>query len=386
VLRGRDVETQQILDNCSAGHLAVIVSTPGLGTTALLRQGAAPGLRERGFITAVLSAWQGRYFSTGIKETIAEAVREQADDSFFAANDTLAELLERVRSRTGRRLALLLDQFEDYLRCHPGTNVSDAFDAELAYAVSTHDAAFVIAIQEYALPAFERLSQLIPNLLGYRLSLSPLTLDSAREVVTMTAAERGMSVEPAVVEALVSAGAVTRDSGVQPFLLTCGLNRLLDAELRLSSTLVRRSTLESHGGPERLVLESLDDEIGDLNSSHTELLFRWGNILISPAPHRRLSVSEKGLAEYSGKLNRFMLSLLPILMEKRLIRSVEMPDGMRYELARESLVPIVRDWWERREAALIAKRRAAFRMRSLSVAVGSIVTLYAVWLLMTIRK
>jgi hypothetical protein len=53
---------------------------------------------------------------------------------------------------------------------------------------------------------------------------------------------------------------------------------------------------------------------------------------------------------------------------------------LRYELARECLAPILRDWWERREAVIVARRRAAFRIRSLSVAAGAIILTYVIWL------
>jgi hypothetical protein len=40
----------------------------------------------------------------------------------------------------------------------------------------------------------------------------------------------------------------------------------------------------------------------------------------------------------------------------------------------------------RREAAVAARRRAHFRIRWVSVAVGSIVAIYVVWILMTWKK
>ncbi len=90
--------------------------------------------------------------------------------------------------------------------------------------------------------------------------------------------------------------------------------------------------------------------------------------------------------EYAGKLNRFGMALMPALMEVGILRTVELPGGMRYEIARDCYVPLIRDWWRRREAALIARRRAQFRVRSISVAIGSIVLVYIVWLIMSLRK
>jgi hypothetical protein len=96
--------------------------------------------------------------------------------------------------------------------------------------------------------------------------------------------------------------------------------------------------------------------------------------------------SQEALLDYAGRLNRFALALLPVLIENGILRTVEMPERIRYEIARDSMAPILRDWWKRREAALIARRRALFRVRSVSIAVGSIVALYVVWLVLSLRK
>jgi hypothetical protein len=76
---------------------------------------------------------------------------------------------------------------------------------------------------------------------------------------------------------------------------------------------------------------------------------------------------------------------LPVLIGSGLLRPFENRDSTSYEIARESLVPIVRDWWERREASITARRRAIFRVRSLSVAAGSMLIVYLIWLILSAR-
>jgi len=143
--------------------------------------------------------------------------------------------------------------------------------------------------------------------------------------------------------------------------------------------------IEARGGVDRVVLESLDATIADLNPTHLDLLFRWCNILISPDKHR-IAVTEKGLTEYAGKLNRFVATLLPIVTGTHLMRPVEMPEAIRWEIAREGLTPILSDWWERREANLQARRRANFRVRSISIAVTSIVVMYLIYIIVSWRQ
>jgi hypothetical protein len=50
------------------------------------------------------------------------------------------------------------------------------------------------------------------------------------------------------------------------------------------------------------------------------------------------------------------------------------------------LTPIVSDWWERREAALQARRRANFRVRSISIAVTCIVVMYVVYIILNWKE
>jgi hypothetical protein len=392
LLCGRADEVRQIVDNCRAERLTVLTAEPGLGITSLLQAGVFPALRRRGFIVACFSDWQGRFFATNLREAIANAVREQADEQFFAQGEELDELLEHVRARTGKVVAVLLDQFEDYLRCHTNTVVSDAFDAELAHAVSTRKGVFVIGLQAHAIPACERLGQHIPNLLGFQVVLPLLTVEAARNAVLSEARAVQLEVEPAALDALTTAlttapmvapaGSVS-DSGerkVHPFFLKVATGVLIEAEARLKSPVMRAATILARAGVDRIVLESLDAGIAELGTTQTELLFRWCNILISPEKHR-LSITEKGLTEYAGKFNRFVPRLLEMLTGTGILRSVETPEAIRYELSRECCAPILRDWWERREASIVARRRAVFRTTSITVALSAIVLMYIVWLI-----
>jgi len=387
-LCGREAEVQQIVSHCGADRLVVVSSAPGMGLTTLLSKGVLPALQQLGFITLVFSDWQGRQIVNNFKEAIAEAVRSQADDTFFVDVETLDDMLERIAQTTGRYTAVLLDQFEDYLRCHARTDVSDFFDAELSNAIVGRAGRFVLALQDHAIRTLDRFSQYVPNLFGCHLSLGPLAPDAARQMVRAEAERRGLEIEPEAVEALIAAPVAAvaasggTEGGLHPFLLAQGVSRLFDSEMRLKSVVARKATVDDNGGADRLILESLDDDLGEFNVSHAELLFRWCNILMSPERHR-LSVTEKALTEYAGKLNRFVPALRPRLQEMGLLRPVEMPDALRYEIARDPLTPILADWRQRREAVLLARRRAKFRVRSLSVAAGCILAVYLVWLIMT---
>ncbi len=149
LLRGREAVVREIVQNCRAGRFTVVTAEPGMGISSLLEAGVVPALKTEGAIVATFRDWQGRFVGTNLKETIAEAVRRTADDLFCSEGEDLAELLERATQHTRKPVVLLLDQFEDYLRCHANTIQSDLFDAEFAHAVTSHKGIFVLGLQEH---------------------------------------------------------------------------------------------------------------------------------------------------------------------------------------------------------------------------------------------
>lgn len=383
LLCGREVELRETITSIRADRLVVLASEPGVGLTSLLNAGIAPALKREGFIVTYFSDWQGKAFNTNLKEAIADAVREQAAPDFFSEGERLDTLSRRVRSRTGRHLVLLLDQFEDYVRCHTGTDISDSFDAELAQAIAGRDLRCVVAIQDHAVPAFERFGQHIPNLLGYQVRLGDISATAGRAAVIVEARALGMDVEPAVLDLLLASPVVARNVGrAHPFFLKVATAQLYAAGKSLRAPTLKASLITDGGGVDRLIMESLDSIINEFGTTHVELLFRWCNVLISPEI-RRLAVTEKGLTDYAGKLNRFALTLLPLATAAGILRSVATHEAIRYEIARECLTPILRNWWERREAAAVSRRRAVFRTTSLSLALGAIVLAYIIWILLS---
>lgn len=390
LLHGRAEEVREVVQNCLAERFTVVTGEPGMGVTSLLQAGVAPELRREGFIVATFGDWQGRFFETNLKEAIATAVRESADPNYFRSeDDSLPRLLDKIAARVGKPVAILLDHFEDYIRCHVNTVTSDKFDADLAHAIASRKAVFVVGLPDHAVPAFGRLNQYIPNLLGFRVQLGPLSAEAARETVESEARSRGMEVEPAAMDALLSASTLNSATSnldrpavglkrIHPFFLKLAAGQLLEAEEEMKSTVLRAATIASRDGVDRVVLESFDPALAELSRTQTDLFFRWCNILISPKTER-LSVTEKGLKEYAGRWARLVSPLLTKLTEMGVLRSVETPEALRYEISRECFVPILRDWRQRHEAAVIKRRRAIFRVTSISVATSAIVLIYLIW-------
>ena len=152
-LRGRDHEVGEIVENCRHGRMTAITSPPGFGVTSLLDAGVAPVLLREGFTVAIFRDWQGQSFATHFRESMAAALRE--------------------RALSGKPVAILLDQFEDYLRCHAKTSLAESFD--------------------------------IP--------LEPLSREGALEAIEVQARAYGLEVALAAIEALISAPIVLRNTG-----------------------------------------------------------------------------------------------------------------------------------------------------------------------------
>lgn len=378
LLKGRDLEIQTILSHAAARMLTVVAGEPGLGVTSLLQAGAAPALKDAGFIIASFSSWQGKLFARNLRDVVAQAVRDQADPSYATSGEPLDIMLPEIYDRTGKMVAILLDQFEDYFRCQTGSDLAEVFDAELSRAVPIRCGAFVFGIQSQAVPAFERLQDYIPNLRRNRVVLDALTQDDARAAMMAEFNVNGLEVEPEVADALVTANVAARPTGrVHPFFLKTATARLIEAARRLRTQVIPMSLITGRGGVDRIVLESLDGTIAEFGRNHVELLFRWCNILISK-DLSRVAVTENALMEYGGRLNRFALTFLPKAVEANILRKIESTDAVRYEIARESQVPILRDWWERYEGAIASRRRARFMM-SIWLAVGAIAAGYVLW-------
>lgn len=355
LLCGREAEVRTILEYLEAGRFTVLLSPPGFGASSLLRAGVQPALRRAGTIVAVASDWDGSAFAEGLRESVAAAVHDQTGLLFSTKDrEPLIELLERARSTAGKPIAIFLDQFEEYLRCHAGTDVSDAFDAELSHAISSRAAQFVIAMHPSAVGEFGRFGQSIPNLLGYTLILAPLSREAAAELV------RRRGIDPAAVNQIISARVAAVDGGVNPLLIT------IAAQSRAS------------GSADEVILTSLDPVLAGLRSSERHLLLQWIPILVTQDGHR-IAVSLKGLTERSSAGGAAVESALATLIRAGLLRHVSTRFGVRYLLTRDTIAPILRDWGERRQRVRTQRRQTLLRVISALVIAITLIAAYVVY-------
>lgn len=361
LLSGRGAEVRTILENCEAGRLTVLLSPPGFGASSVLRAGVEPALLRAGTIVAIFSDWDSRTFAARLRETVAAAVHDQTGIPFSPQErEPLIELLDRARARSNKPIAVLLDQFEDYLRCHAGSDISDDFDAELSHAVSSRAAQFVIAMHPSALGEFERFSQFVPNLLGYTVTLAPLSREDAAELV------RRRGIEPAAADEIVSARGAAVDGGVNPSLIV------------LAAASLSGATMRAAGGPDHLILNSLDPVLRELSASQRRLFLEWLPILVTADGHR-IAVSLKGLSERTPARGGAVESTLARLISLGMLRHITTPFGIRYLLARDATAPILRAWGERVQRTRSVRRQTLLRAISVLVGVIALIAAYLVY-------
>ena len=190
-----------------------------------------------------------------------------------------------------------------------------------------------------------------------------------------------IELEPEAAKQLSDAEAADLMGYAHPYLLMTALRRLVAAAKQKGINHLTLEFIAGYGGADRLVCRSLDDLIDSLPKKESELFLRWSRILVTPEG-TRFGVSDEVLLADCGKLTSFAIALIPRLVEMGILRKFEKTQGLRYELARASMAPLVRDWAKRREAAMIARRKLLFGIRSVFVALGLIVLIYIVWSIM----
>src|SRR3954454_13148987 len=140
---GRERETRLISASLFASPLTLLYGASGVGKSSVLRAGVLPRLRTRKDIlpivfptvldgsreTGSLRGWQSDPLG-GIKETVALALYRSAAGHQALHNELqdtvlryemapLREYLTACHLASGRRLMLILDQFEEYSLYHP---------------------------------------------------------------------------------------------------------------------------------------------------------------------------------------------------------------------------------------------------------------------------
>jgi WD40 repeat protein len=412
---GRSRERRMVAANFLGSRLTLLYGPSGVGKTSLLRAGVAAELatrwRRRGARRQpIVVVYPLRHHSwadpplAGLMAAIDEQLGEEAGepvrpwDGSRPAIDTLREW-----TGDGRRILLVLDQFEEYLRYHPTDDGEGNLAAELPRIVADPDLPVnvLIAIREDALARLDRFKATMPGLFDHYLRVDHLDEAAAREAIVKPlaawgrmggAGPTGIEDEEALVRAVLdddelraraprdrlgpagsSSGAVRR---IETPYLQLVMSRLWEAERDLGSRVLRVDTLTQRlGGPAKIVNEHLAAAMRRLEREQGREATRlagaaFGNLVTESGSKFALTAGELANAIREPEAEGAIAAALDVLCrpENRILRKVESavgPEGARYELSHDVLGRAVQGWAAEEERRRLARARARARRRAM---------------------
>ena len=365
---GREEDRCTIAANLVSAALTVVYGSSGVGKSSILQAGVIPFLRGLPDITVVMFRdWQDER----APETVRAGVRRLTAQA--PADAPLDDLLIAAAASNGGTIAVIFDQFEDYLFYHRDTPESTRFDEEFARAVNRTDvpASFLVALREDSLALLDRFEGRIPNVLGNFLRLNHLDSVAAGEAIRLPLAEynRRQPGQPVRIEeelvtavleqvetgqvasghggrgALDARDSAPRRASIEAPFLQLVMERLWAEDA--ASGVLRAATLDRLGGAGHIVEVHLTAVMDSLSSPGRELCARCFDRLVTPSG-KKIAYTEEDLARYAGDLRSEVRPVLRRLTDSRLLRAVVPPPEergtVRYEIFHDVLAPAVLDW------------------------------------------
>ncbi|HKN44108.1 MAG TPA: hypothetical protein VJW23_09300, partial [Propionibacteriaceae bacterium] len=294
-----------VVANLMASRLTVLYGPSGVGKSSLLQAGVMPLLRQAG---------EGAFSFLAVEDAIVVYCDSWRDDPLFelgnallravptpeVVSDLLAEhpplsvdLLQKVATRCGADIYLLLDQFEELELYHTDAS-GEAFDLELARIIKAPGlpVSVLIGVRDDALAKLDRLEPLVPRILDNKLRLDHLTQSEAREAIKQpldrynatVPPDEQVDIESALVEELLTqlkSGSVSLTDGgevivggsdsVEAPYLQLVMTRLWAAEAEDDSRVMRLETLRRLGEAKQIVRTHLATVMAELTEEQREI-------------------------------------------------------------------------------------------------------------------
>jgi hypothetical protein len=387
---GREREVRILGNLVATLPILVLYGPSGTGKSSLINAGLGPEIAEDDDQVAVFVDPHGDALAQA-RTTLAARDWEPRGDGRL----DLAALLEDHWSSTGRRVAIVIDQFEE--RLNKGTPTDDLFSAAARLTHSGTDAACVIfSIREDYLGGLEPLMRRVPSLMDGSFRVPPLSRSALETAVYGPVEEVGGAVEvdkalvERVLDDLQQRSTHRQEPSEQRF--EPGYFQIVWSALWKHSGGAPGSklTLASYtdlGGAERILRNFTSGILDALEPAQTQLFWAISRYLVLPTGAKS-SMTVKDLtsllqtsdfmptefrygyggdpwlaavpADRRGELIRDVLGVLtssdaPIF--QRVIRS----DREEFELLHDLLGRILLDWRQEYQAAVASRTKSTIR-------------------------
>jgi uncharacterized membrane protein len=395
---GREHAARALADLILANRIVVVFGKSGLGKSSLLSAGVSQRLRDQGrlpLIVRVNDIQRGPFVS--VLEGIQVAAERQKVEYVPGKSESLWSFFKTVEFWHGDLLmtpVLILDQFEELFTLQ-GREARAAFIADLGYLVrgvrppskdatgtKLSDASppinVVLSLREDYLGFLDDAADRIPQILGHRFRLTPLSVEAAAEAMIGPAGiddqsfqTKPFQYDPETVATILSylskrrtKSVAEKEAYVEPFhlQLICQRIETIVAKQQRESQLDLHITMDSIGG-ESALQQTLEKFYTQTLHAFPKKSVRRAvhrlceDLLISPEG-RRLSVEEHQICWQL----RLPPEILQQLVSNRLLRSDNRSDSTYYELSHDTLV----------EPVLTASRTRALLFGWLAVVTGSV--------------
>ena len=342
---GRRVETVKLASLIHAHRLVLLYGASGAGKTSLLLAGAMPRLENADppYETVYVRALEDPALA------LRRALRRRLADADLPPEGTLVDFLDAATQALGRRLVIVLDQFEEFfIRLSPATRA--AFIEELGALYDARDVPVkvVLSLREDWLAAVSEIEGRIPEVFRTRMRLLPLTREQARQAITEPAARVGVSYEPALVERLLDDLAGAEVGAVMPPQLQLVCSALYDG-LGPGEGTITVAAYEQLGGARGVLRRYLEGELARLPGEERALARQALKELVTSQGTKAVKTG-KELVQVLGT-DVALMGVLDRLVGARLLRVLERADGKEgaYELAHEYLIAEIATWIDEEE-------------------------------------
>jgi outer membrane protein assembly factor BamB/HEAT repeat protein len=349
---GREDDVEALTELVRQHPITVLFGHSGIGKTSVLRAGLMAALHHEAeaaetpqetWLPVVAPCHDDP--AAAIRESVGAAIEEIGyNRSDLPPRGPLTEFLTATMKLVNRRLAVLLDHFEEYF-VHLGPKVQETFLEEMAQCVGELPGVhWLIAIREDYVGSLFELQPKLPEIMHHMYRLRRLTREQAEDAITKPAQNFDIRLERSLLETMLDD--LYRD-GIEPAQLEIVCDRVYEAKPRGMHT-VTLGMYQRLGGTQKILTEFLDNILSQLSPGDRRLARAILKLMVTSSEVRVTRTLER-LASDLSEDREEVERVLARLVDLRLVRGVGKERQRQYELIHEYLGEEISQWLSRRE-------------------------------------